>query len=321
MQRPVSPTFATFVAAPENRSALLAVQEVAECLRANRSAVAPLFLHGPTGTGKSHLLAALLEQASRQTPPLALTVVTAGDGETFADGMPGESCDLLVVEDVQHLPARQAPAMTAALDALAARQVPVVLTATVGPRQLSLPERLLSRLAGGLVVGLEPLSAASRLQVLNDKAQRRQLAVHPNVLAWLAEHFHSIRQLEGALTRLEVLVRGRPLDMAAVAEHIRADVEASRPTVERIAERVSRQFHVEVRHLRSERRGRQVMLPRQVGMYLARRLTGLSLEQIGAYFGGRDHSTVLHACRKVERVLSHDAALSGTVRQLYAELA
>ncbi len=91
--------------------------------------------------------------------------------------------------------------------------------------------------------------------------------------------------------------------------------------LESIAERVSRHFRVDARHLRSGRRSRSVLLPRQVGMYLARQLTGLSLEQIGAYFGGRDHSTVLHACRKVEQALASDLVLSGTVKQLHSDLA
>lgn len=94
-----------------------------------------------------------------------------------------------------------------------------------------------------------------------------------------------------------------------------------RPTVERIASRVGDYFHLEPKHLQSRRRNREALLPRQVGMYLARRLTGLSLQQIGAYFGGRDHSTVLHACRKVESALNSDLALSGAVRQLHADLA
>jgi chromosomal replication initiator protein len=195
------------------------------------------------------------------------------------------------------------------------------MTATVGPRQLALPERLLGRLVGGLVVGIEPLSAASRLRLLQDKAQRRQLAVPADVLAWLADNLRGGgRQLEGALNRLETLARARPLRLAEVAEHFREQAVA-RPTVEYIAAQVGRHFCVDLRHLRSERRGRHVLLPRQVGMYLARRLTGLSLEQIGAYFGGRDHSTVLHACRKVERALTQDAALSGTVRELSRQLA
>src|SRR5262249_33812316 len=180
-----------------------------------------------------------------------------------------------------------------------------------------------SRLAGGLVVALESLSAPSRLMLLQDKAQRRQLAISREVLAWLAEHLTGGgRQLEGAIARLETLARlhQRPPDLATGAEHVREQALAGRPTVERIAQRVGGYFRVEPRQLQSRRRSRQVLLPRQVGMYLARQLTGLSLEQIGAYFGGRDHSTVLHACRKMEQALADNAVLSGAVRQLHSDL-
>jgi chromosomal replication initiator protein len=201
----------------------------------------------------------------------------------------------------------------------------MVFTALHGPQHLpQLSARLASRLAGGLSVGLMPLAAPSRLALLEDKAQRRQLAVSREILAWLAEHLTGGgRQLEGALVRLETLARlsPRPLDVATVAGHFREQAEASRLTVERIAQRVGGYFRVEPRQLQSRRRSRQVLVPRQVGMYLARQLTELSLEQIGAYFGGRDHSTVLHACRKVEQALNRDAALSGAVRQLHSDLA
>jgi chromosomal replication initiator protein len=233
------------------------------------------------------------------------------------------------VEDLQHLPARAVEALVQLLDYLHARQRLVVVTALAGPQQLGhrgvrFPARLTSRLAGGLVVGLEPLQAASRLALLLDKAQRRQLAVSRDVLSWLAEHLTGGgRQLEGALARLETLARlhARPLDVAVVAVHFREQVEASQVTVERIAQRVCGYFRVEARQLQSRRRHRNVLLPRQVGMYLARQLTALSLDQIGAFFGGRDHSTVLHACRKVEQALGQDPLLSGVVRQLHADLA
>jgi chromosomal replication initiator protein len=124
------------------------------------------------------------------------------------------------------------------------------------------------------------------------------------------------------MKRLEALARlhGQAPDLAAVAETFRDDADAARPSVERIIERVGRYFRVEPGQLCSRQRGRNALLPRQVGMYLARALTPLSLGQIGAHFGGRDHSTVLHACRKVEQALARDTALSGAVRQLHADL-
>src|SRR5207245_143897 len=157
-----------------------------------------------------------------------------------------------------------------------ARQRQLVCTATVGPGQLThLPARLVSRLSSGLVVGLEPLSAASRLAFLQDRAQRRQLAVSREVLVWLADHLNGGgRQLEGALVQLEMLARLQPypLDVATVAAHFRQQAEATLPTVERIVHRVGGYFQIEPRQLYSSRRSRSILLPRQIGMYLARQL-------------------------------------------------
>jgi chromosomal replication initiator protein len=321
-------TFARWVLTPENRAARLAVERVAECVCSGkpRRQVNPLFLHGPAGTGKTHLVAALASDIARRCPDRVLTILPAVDACAEASGLSSlADSDLLVLEDVQHLPARLALALVPLLDDRLARQQQTVFTALAGPAQLNdLPGRLTSRLASGLVVGLHPLSPASRLAFLQDRVQRRQLAVGRDVLAWLAEHLSgSGRQLEGAVARLETLARLQPHmpDLAAVATYFRDEADAAQPTLERIAERVGRYFRVELRQLQSPRRHRRSLLPRQVGMYLARRLTPLSLEQIGAYFGGRDHSTVLHACHKVEQVLARDAVLSGAVRQLHADLA
>jgi chromosomal replication initiator protein len=331
-------TFAHWVSTPENRSALLAVQQVSGgvCSEQRRE-VNPLFLHGPAGTGKTHLVSALASDVIARQPDLTCRLFSAADciellggsrdGRNVTPTEPSEAwdADLLVVEDLQHLPARVAPAFTRVLDTRLARGQQTVLTAGCGPGQLvHLPVRLTSRLASGLVVGIEPLAPASRLAYLRDRAARRQLAVDRDVLAWLADHAGpSARQLDGALTRVETLSQlgDHPPDVAVVASHFGAEVQASRPSVDRIAERVSSYFQVDRRQVQSRRRLRHALLPRQVSMYLARQLTPLSLSQIGAYFGGRDHSTVLHACRKVEQAMARDAALSGAVRQLRADLA
>lgn len=331
-------TFARWVTTPENHLALEAVRQLADALVAQKARYepTPLFLHGPAGTGKTHLASALIGSVSQGRPTLTcthLSAAEAGDLLRLAHDPEGDPpapaadwhSDLLVIEDVQHLPARAAEGLVGVLDGRAARREPTLLTATAGPARLThLPVRLTSRLASGLVVGLESLAPASRLALLQDRAQRRQLPLGRDVLVWLAEHAGgSGRRLEGALARVETLARlyGRLPDLALVAAQFGADVAAGRPTVERIAERVGAYFRLEPRQIQSRRRQRHALLPRQVGMYLARRLTPLSLEQIGAYFGGRDHSTVLHACRKVEEAMTRDAALSGAVRQLHADLA
>jgi chromosomal replication initiator protein len=327
-------TFAHFVAVPENRPALFAVRQVVDGLAAQRSRQAgnPLYLHGAPGTGKTHLVSALLDEVTRRHPDFVAAHLTAAELGGWADRDEEETqthpdlqqLDLFIVEDLQFLPGRAVEAFRQRVDELRSRQVPMVLTASAGPGEPGLPARLSSRLASGLVVQLEPWTASSRLAILEDKAQRRQLRVGREVLAWLAEHLTgSGRPLEGILAKLEMLCRLYPesLDLATVKCHFQEQAEAGRPTMERIVQRVGGHFRVAPDQLQSNGRGRNVLLPRQVSMYLARQLTGLSLEQIGTYFGGRDHSTVLHACRKMEQALSRDPVLSGTIRQLRSELA
>jgi chromosomal replication initiator protein len=333
-------TFARFVATPENCSALLAVREVAAALG---SAINPLYVHGPAGSGKTHLMAALIEEAIRPSPRLIVTLLQAGDIHEMAGSwedsreaadrlVAAKQSDLCIVEDLQHLSGNRQPAAKIAselvleiFDHLHARRRQLVFTATVGPRHLEhLPGRLVSRLGSGLVVGIKPLQLASRLILLQQKAQRRQLAVRPEVLAWIAEHLSGgARQLDGALVQLETLARLHDcsLDVAIVADHFQHLIEAKQLTMEQIARRVGSYFRVDPRHLQSRRRYQNVLVPRQIGMYLARQLTDFSLEQIGSYFGGRDHSTVLHACRKIKAALMHNVSISGAVLHLQAELA
>jgi chromosomal replication initiator protein len=333
MKASTLPSFRDGVELPENRAARLAASRVAQTVASGKasSALNPLLLHGPAGTGKTHLVTALVHEVLRQAPDRVVCVVAAGElmsagGDDGGDPLAeARRADLLVVEDLQHLPARAAEAFVRLVDHGLARGQQQVFTACAGPARLThLPARLTSRLAGGLVVGLSAFSPQSRRTYLAGGARRRGLAVDPAVLDWLAGHLAgSGRVLDGALARLETLTRleGRPPTAHDVAAHFRAEAEAGRPTVERIAQWVGRYFQIEPRQLQSRSRLRSALVPRQVSMYLARQLTDLSLQQIGAYFGGRDHSTVLHACRKVEEALAGDIPLSQAVRQLHADLA
>jgi chromosomal replication initiator protein len=336
-------TFARFVAMPENQRALLAVRHVAERLvsKLTQTEAASLLLHGPSGTGKTHLVQALVAEVTRRCRDLVVCLLPAADW--FQPGQPGwfaeaeqpepveqaKGCDLLVVENLQHLHPLAVEPLVQVFDYLHARNKPMVFTANAAPQRLArrgerLASRLTNRLAGGLVVPTAPLGASGRFTLLQTLAQRRQLAVPTAVLRWLADHLGGgARQLEGAVARLETLARAdrQPLDLAAAQSHFQEDIALSQPTIDRIAVRVGGYFDVELRQLLSARRHREVVVPRQIGMYLARQLTRLSLEQIGAYFGGRDHTTVLHACRKVEVVIEQDAVLSGAVHEIGAEFA
>jgi chromosomal replication initiator protein len=317
---------------PENRAARQAIERVVQCVwsGSSRRTINPLFLHGPTGTGKTHLVNDLIRQltrdADRQVALLQASDIPIGlaantSEEDREEMTAARHADVILIEDLQHLPARAVDSLVQVLDRCLSRQQQVVCTANRGPAQIShLPARLANRLAQGLVVGLEALSPPSRRHYLALRASGKS----KDVLDWLAEHTPgSIRQLEGSLRRLDQLelALGRSALLEEVHVAFREDADAATPTVERIAQQVGRYFRVAPQQLCSDRRSRQVLVPRQVGMYLARQLTSLSLQQIGAYFGGRDHSTVLHACRKVEQALTSDASLCGAVRDLRADLA
>jgi len=322
-------TFAGWVLLPENRSARAAVGRLAKAVRHHRvkRPYNPLFLNGPAGTGKTHLIHALLAHVSHHHPEKAVVILAAREFRTNPGVSTPDSlsdADLVVIEDLQHLPATAVEALVHLVDRCRARGRQLVVTATAGPAQLDhLPGRLSTRLSAGLVVRLHLLSPGSRRVFLRDRVERRGMNIAPDIVDWLAKHLPgSGRQLEGAVARMAALTRvlDRPLTPDILAENFRDDLEAHRLTVEFIAQRVGRYFRVAPDQLQSRSQGHQSLVPRQVGMYLARRLTPLSLQEIGAYFGGRDHSTVLHACRKVEEALTRDAALSGAVRHLQADL-
>jgi len=345
-----TPTLARYLELPENRGGLVAIRSIIAAFqsRASQSLVSPLLLHGPSGSGKTLLAAVLSNELLHFDVQLSLVLLSANDWrllhepspsvatESGADSMSAMpiwlrdayAADFLVIEDLQHLPERAAEALTLLLDDRQAHQLPTLVTSRFGPRQLAQraprpPARLMARLAAGLVVCLERLQPESRLRLLQELAQRRQLAIAPEILPWLAAHLAGGgRQLEGAVAQLDTLAKlqRQPLRLADIRAHFRAQVDALRPSLERIVEQVGGHFGIEKVDLCSRRRLRSILLPRQISMYLARRLTRLTMKHIGASLGGHDHSTVLHACRKIENSLTHDALLAGAVRQLQAQL-
>lgn len=322
-----------FVCLPENRSGVVAVRELADALiHEKKPEIGLLFVHGPPGSGKSHLLAGTAHEIGCRT---TLSVLSVNGNEL---GLPSDSSafleqarlvDLLLVDDLHHLPVFWSESLVQLIDYRLARQRPTVFASRFAPQRLvrrddGFPARLTSRLTSGLVIALGLFRRSSRELFLQELGRRKGLVIPTDIYTWLAENVTGGgRQLEGAMRSLEALAKKYPrtVDVALVASDYREHVEATRPTMERIAQKVSGYFGVKARHLQSDSRFRGVLIPRQVGMYLARRLTRLSLDKIGAYFGDRDHSTVLHACRKVEQALASDPGLSGAVQQLQAELA
>jgi len=305
---------ADFVPLPENRSALLAVRRMAR--RLSRCPFTPLVLHGPSGTGKTHLANALHEYAAER---VEVCRVSATDWSP--DDRDPKRCNLLIVEDLQHLPGRMIDDLIATLDLRTARERPTLITANKCPAELpEIPARLASRLVGGLVIGLDLLAKKSRLTILDKIEKKNKLGIRREVVEWLAENTPgSARQLIAALNQVKVLTARLPsVGVSEVAADFAGHM-ATKLDIETIAQHVGRAFDVKVKDLRGRDRQSRVLWPRQVSMYLARRVTDLSLAEIGEYFG-RDHSTVRHACQKVEDALAGDSQLPRLLRRLEAEL-
>jgi chromosomal replication initiator protein len=334
-KRPPQIDLGGFQILPENRSAVRAVQGVArQVMRTGRASVCPLLLHGPPGCGKSHLANAVLAAIVSGSGELTARSESAGDlarpdtaekGSGFADrGL--RSCDVLVLEDVQHLPERAADVVGELIDRRAARRRALIITASAGPATLThLPRRLTSRLAAGLVVQLEPLGAAGRRAILEAGAKAKGVRLAADALDLLAEQTAGggVRVALGLLQNLAHVAPNYPgpLDRAAVEQVL---VGTGQPTsrdgaLDAIMKRVCAAFGITGKELLGASRLRPVMVPRQVAMYLAREVAKLSLPRIGTAFG-RDHTTVLHACRKVEAAMETDAVLAARVRQLRGEL-
>lgn len=316
-----------FLLLPENRIAVRAAKLACRAVLAGkRSGANPLVLHGTPGTGKSRLVAALTQHLAADAAGVAVRSVSAGDlarapDENFAD-RDLLDCDLLALEDVQHLPERAADAAADLLDRRTKRGRATVATASSGPAKLAhLPQRLTSRLAAGLVIQLEPLSPASRRAILAAAAAIKGVRLTDDALEWLADRPASggVRQTLGLLQNLALVAKQFPGPLN------RADVErtltdsgqpTSRPPdVPTIVERVAAAFGLGAAELMSVSRLRSVLRARQVAMFLARELTGLSYPRLAAAFG-RDHTTVLHACRKVEAETAADVAFAGRVREV-----
>lgn len=313
---------------PENRSALRAMQHLAEELLTTgaRSFPTPLLLHGMTGTGKTLLSDCLIRAVTTRTARTAQVLPARELPDETADLI---GCDLLILEDLHHLPTSATETICQILDRRGRYRRPTVLTSAAGPAGLKpLPHRLTSRLSAGLVIGLEPVSTESRRVLLHELAGRRNLTLPAEVIDWIVAKTPAsgIRPLFGRIEQLTRLAAGRtePLDVSTVAQwfapETTGEAAVEPASMARIVNRVSALFAVSPQDLTGPSRMRTLATARRLAMYLARDLTRASLPQIGRFFGNRDHTTVLHACRMIETALPADPRLSRTVRELKAEL-
>jgi chromosomal replication initiator protein len=324
-------TFSSFLVGRANQLAFSAAQRVSEGRPGEPPAYSPLYIHASVGLGKTHLLQAIAHAATAQgRSAVYLTAekfmygfVAALQSQTaiaFKEAL--RSIDLLIFDDAQFLQGRVIQAEFGhALNALVDAGRQVVVAADRPPGDLeALEERVRSRLAGGLCVEMLPLDEPLRIKMLEARiavarAQNPHFEVSPQVLAFVAKSIVSNgRDLEGAVNRLVAHSQagGHPMTVDAAEVAIRDLIRAREPKrvkIEDIQKLVASHYSVTRADILSSRRTATVVKPRQVAMYLSKSLTLRSLPEIGRRFGGRDHTTVLHAVRKIEGLCSADTAL------------
>lgn len=323
-----------FVVGPENRLVEVAVESV---LDGQPARYAPIVFCGPSGVGKSHLALGLAAAWKASFPRRPVVCTTAVDfARQLADAVETKTGDdfgtryrqasLLVMEDLDHLaekPAAQQELLHT-LDALLDGGRRAVLTCRTAPgQQTSLSPRLRGRLAAGLTVPLAPPGPAARRTILEHLANARDIDLPKSAAQALAEGMPTaVPELRGAVLRLQMTAElaGRPIDVAMVNEHLAQRARLRAPTIDEIARATARHFSLKQSELRSSSRARAVVAARGVAMFLARTLTPCSLEQIGRYFGGRDHTTVSYGCRKTEELLESELAVRQAVLELREKL-
>lgn len=322
---------AVFFAGPENR---LVEHAVAVALGPRRARSFPIVLHGGTGTGKTHLARGIVEAWKKSHPRRRAEYFTASDFvRALHDALDAQAieefrsrlrdAELLVIDDVQRLAEKHAAEdeLVHTIDALDDRGGRLILACSAPPGDLrTLPAGLRSRLQAGLAVPLVRPGATTRLALLRQAARLRGVQLDDAAAGLLAEELEvPVPGLLGALNELQMLaqVDGGVIDRDR-AKHYLAHRRRKCPKIPEIAAATARKLSVRVSDLRSASRRQAVVTARAVAMYLARRLTRENFQQIGQYFGGRDHTTVIHNCRKAERLLRTDPGLSEAVRQLQA---
>ena len=331
-------TFDLFVIGSSNRFAHAAALAVAE---APAQAYNPLFIYGGTGLGKTHLMQAIAQYVAEHSGDLSVRYVTS---ETFMNDFINSlrdkriegfkqryrTYDLLLVDDVQFFEHKERiqEEFFHTFNSLYEAGSQIVMSSDRPPRDIAtLEERLRSRFEWGLITDVQPPDLETRIAILRKKVKTDGIHVpDPQVLSFIASRISTnIRELEGALTRVVAFssLTGRALSVE-LAEDVLKDVfpqgEAAEVSISRIQELVSERFQLTLEELCGEKRSQNIVYPRQVAMYLSRELTDSSLPKIGKEFGGRDHTTVIHATSKIARLIREDRSVYNLVQELTARV-
>ena len=333
-------TFDSFIVGSSNQLAHAAASRVADAQPGAVLSFNPLFIHAQSGLGKTHLLSAVAHRIREKQPSRKVMVLTAErfmysfvmalrqrDTISFKDQF--QSVDVLLIDDFQFLQGKtMQQEFCHAFNSLVDSRRQVIVAADVPPAQLdAVDQRMRSRLMGGLVVDIELPDLDLRRRILHSRYEQMlsrdaSVTVPDEVLEFIANRMTGGgRELEGALNRVMAYQQFNQspvtLDLAAmVLRDMSANPDQSRIKIEDILKIIGRHFNVARTDLLSPRRARAVVVPRQIGMYLAKKMTSRSLPEIGRRFGGRDHSTVLHAVRKIEDQIKTDDKLAREVAML-----
>jgi chromosomal replication initiator protein len=330
-------TFDSFVIGSSNRFAHAAALAVAE---APAQAYNPLFIYGGTGLGKTHLLQAIAQYVGEHSSDLSVRYVTS---ETFMNDFINSLRDkriegfksryrsfgLLLIDDIQFFENKESiqEEFFHTFNSLYEAGRQIVISSDRPPRAFpTLEERLRSRFEWGLITDIQPPDLETRIAILRKKVKMDATSVPDPVLTFIASRISTnIRELEGALTRVVAFssLTGRPIT-AELAQDVLQDVfpqgDSAQVSIDRIQDIVSERFGLSKNQLCGDKRSQNIVYPRQVAMYLSRELTDSSLPKIGREFGGRDHTTVIHATSKIARLIKEDRSVYNLVQELTARI-
>jgi len=325
-------TFETFVTGKANQLARAAAIQVANHPGTSYN---PMFLYGGVGLGKTHLIHAIGNFLLEQKPNARIRyihaeqyvsdVVRAYQQKAF-DKFKSyyHSLDLLLIDDIQFFSgkSRTQEEFFYAFEALIANKSQVIITSDTYPKEMDgIDDRLISRFDSGLTVAIEPPELEMRVAILMKKAQAESVPMSEDVAFFIAKHLRSnIRELEGALRKILAFVRfhGKDVNIDVAREALKdlLSIQNRQISVENIQKAVADFYNIKVADMYSKKRPANIAKPRQVAMYIAKELTQKSLPEIGELFGGRDHTTVLHAVRKIADERLHDSHLNHEIHVL-----
>ncbi len=330
-------TFATFVVGNSNKFAHAAAMAVAE---SPARAYNPLFIYGGVGLGKTHLMHAIGHHILDKNPNMRIVYASSEkftnelinairDDKTEEFRQKYRNVDILLIDDIQFLAGKERTQeeFFHTFNTLHEAFKQIVLTSDRPPKEIpTLEDRLRSRFEWGLIADIQPPDLETRIAILRKKAELEMVDIPDDVIVFIANHIPSnIRELEGALVRVKAFCALNSVQPnLSVAQEVLRDVfpkkEVRKVSVLVIQKVVAEHFGLKPNILRARKRSKDIAYPRQIAMYLARELTDLSLPSIGEEFGGRDHTTVLHACEKIREDISRNPQLAQEIEELIGRI-